>query len=221
MASKISSKALIIKAKKEIIQGFDLMGNSIENPTILDRYFIAAAHKAINLLDSITVLCEAGLTDESIIILRSLIEHSFNMRWIAHSNSDERLKNYMDDLGEKGFGVSWTQVRLDKKMEEIGFKNRDYYDFCVKLTYSYSHVNAASLDWSLVFDDQRFTGDRSSADALYQVVAQMMGHVLFALNTQFKGKFDGYNKVWSEIPVTRDVRSNFEKVLKQNSIKVK
>lgn len=209
------SKELMYKAKQLIDDGFNKLGRSITNPSLLDRYFLAATYKAVRFSDSIAVLCEQGMTDEALPILRSLIEHSINMRWIAHKDSKDRLKQYMNDLGEKGFGAPWTNVTLVDRMEEVGFRSRDYYDFCVKLTYSYAHVNASSLRWGEVFDHPQLSKEKWSPDALYIVVAQMLGHVLKALDTHFKGNFKGSDNIWKQISVDKDIRKKVEEVKKQ------
>ena len=104
-------------------------------------------------------------------------------------------------------------------MLELGFNDKTYFDFCVKLTYSHAHVNASSLRWGEVFDDPRLSKEKFSPESLYVVVAQMLGHVLKALDTHFTGNFKGYNDIWSQIKVDRNFRKKVEKMresLKQN-----
>lgn len=210
----LKPEELVQKAKQFIDDGFDKLGRTINNPSILDRYLLAATYKAVRFCESISILCKNGMTDEALPILRSLIEHSMNMRWIANKDSKIRLKQYMNDLGKKGFGAPWTNKNLVERMEEVGFKSRDYFDFCVKLTYSYAHVNASSLKWDEVFDDPRLSKEKWSPDSLYVVVAQMLGHVLKALDTHFTGKFSGYDDIWKQISVDKDIRKKVEQVLK-------
>ncbi len=205
---------LIHTARNLIDEGFDNLGRSINNPSLLDRYFVAATYKAIRFCDAISVLCKQGMTDEALPTLRSLMEHSINMRWIANKDSAKRLKSYMDDLGKKGFGTQWTTTTLDKRMEEVGFDDRDYFNYCVKLMYSYAHVNASSLKWSEVFDHPQLSKENWSPDALYQVVAQMLGHVLKALDTHFEGHFNNYNSIWNSIKVDKNIGKKIEKLRK-------
>ena len=217
---KTESEVLVHHAKQLINRGFDSLGRSIDKPILLDRYFVAATYKAIRFCDAILVLCEQGMTDEALPILRSLIEHSINMRWIADKDSEKRLKAYMDDLGEKGFGAPWTETKLDKRMEDVGFGSRDYYEYCVKVTYSYAHVNASSLKWGEVFDHPQLSKEKWSPEALYQVTAQMLGHVLKALDTHFSGHFKTYDEIWKQIKVDKNIRKKIEKIkqdLKQSN----
>lgn len=208
----IETKDLIDEAFKSIEDGFNKMGMNIKNPSLIDRYLIAATYKIRRFSDAIILLSERGLTDEAIPILRSLIEHSINMRWIMNNNTKSRLKDYMNDLGEKGFGSSWTNVSLVDRMKEVGFNDRDYYDFCVKVTYSYSHVNSSSLNWFEVINHPSLNEERWSANANYVVIAQMLGHVMKALDTKFIGYFKNYDYIWNKIKVDPDVRNKFNKV---------
>ena len=209
---------LVEEMVQSIENDFDKMNRVVNNPTLVDRYLIASTLKAMRFTDAIKVLCSAGYTDESLPILRSLIEHSINMRWILNKNTSERLKKYMNDLGKKGFGAAWTEESLLSRMEEIGF-NRDYYDFCVKPTYSYSHVNSSSLSWGEVFEHPQLKGERFKSEAIFQVVAQMIGHVMKSLNTRFDNYFKDYDYFWKQIKVDKDIREKVEAALKQISLK--
>lgn len=208
-------RELIHTALNLINAGFDKMDRKVDNASLLDRYLIAASAKAIRLADTIVFLGDHGVTDEAFPILRSLVEHSINIRWIMEADSQKRLKMYMGDLGKTRFGTSWTDKSLDKRMEEVGFVDSDYYDFCVKLTYSYAHVNASSLEWGEVFDDPRISKDRWSPDAIYSVVAQMLGHVMKSLESRYNSHFDKYNDIWQQISVDKDIRKKFEAVRKE------
>lgn len=207
-----STEKLVKEMIDYINEGFNKMGRVINNATVLDKYLIASTLKAVRFSNAILLLCHTGFTDESLSILRSLIEHSINIRWIMHKDTKIRLKSYMDDLGKKGFGTRWSEKDFFSRMQELGF-GRDYYDFCVKPTYSYSHVNSSSLIWAEVYDDSRLSKERFSPDAIFQVVAQMLGHVIKSLDIQFKGYFSDYNNFWSQIKVDKNIRKKINKVL--------
>lgn len=210
-------KLLVEKAKKYIDKGFANMGGKIENVNILDldHYMLSSAFKAIRFTEAIVKLCEEDFTEECLPILRSLIEHTINMRWIMAKDTENRLQQYLRDLDKKSFGERWTNVNLSDRMSEIGFKNKDYYDFVVKYTYSYAHVNAISLDWEKVMNKKKHDKKRSP-QYIYSIVAQMLGHVLFALNTKYKGKFNYYREIWSHIKGSdKDIREEFEAIFSE------
>lgn len=208
-------RELAQKALKLIDAGFDQMDRKIENASLLDRYLIAASTKAVRLADTILFLGDHGITDEAFPVLRSLVEHTINMRWITEEDTEQRLKMFMGDLGKAKFGAPWAGKSLDKRMEDVGFGDRSYYDFCVKLTYSYAHVNASSLRWGEVFDDNRLSKNRWTPDALYSIVAQMLGHVMKALESHYEGHFDEYNNLWKQIKVDKDIGKKIEAVRKE------
>lgn len=202
---------LIQEAKNKIEEGFDKMDRKIDNPTHSERYLLVSTIKAIEITNAILLLCKNNHVNESLILLRSLIEHSINMAWITNKNSNKRLKEYLFDLQKNKFGNSWSTNRnLKERMKDIGFKNEDYYDYVVKITYSYSHVNASSLDWDKVI--KGVPGKNFNGEAVYSIVVQMLGHVIKSLNSQFKGYFNYYIDIWKKIKVDK---SDMEKKIKQ------
>lgn len=203
-------KELLENSVKSIFDDFEKMGGNIKNPTLVDRYLIAATYKAIRLTNSLILLCENGKSEDALIILRSLIEHAVNMRWITTKDTRDRIKIYVNDISDKGFGAPWSDLNLFDRMKQIGFEDKDYFDFCVKLTYSYAHVNALSLRWGEVYDDPRLKDDDWPPNAIYQVAAQMTGHVMFALHSNYKEYFKDYDDLWKKIPVDKDIRKKYE-----------
>lgn len=216
-----SMRSLIDSALNDIDQGFDSFPNrQISDPTFLDRYLLASTYHAIRLSKAIISLCESGFTNESIPVLRTLIEHSINMRWITNKNTKNRLKEYMYDLEEKGFGAKWTTVNLHDRMLEVGFKSSSYYNFCVRVTYDYAHANSTCLNWGEVIDHPQLNADRWSSESLYAVVVQMLAHVMKALDTRYEGQFGNFNQLWSKVPVDPQIDSKIAEVrekLKKNT----
>lgn len=208
----MSYKVILENSIKSIFDDFEKMGGHIKNPSIIDRYLIAATYKAARLTNTLILLCENGKCEDALLILRSLIEHTVNMRWITTRDTKTRIKMYVNDISDKGFGAQWTDVNLYDRMKQISFEDKDYFDFCVKLTYSYAHVNALSLRWGEVYDDPRLRDDDWPPDAIYQVAAQMTGHVMLALNKNYKEYFKGYDRLWESIPVDKDIRKKYEEV---------
>jgi hypothetical protein len=202
----------VIEMIDDIDNGFNKFGRSINNPTIIDRYLLASTYKAVRFCKSILLLCHHGFADESMSVLRSLVELSLNMRWIMEKDTKARLKEYMTDLGKKGFGAKWTDRDLFSRIQELGF-GRDYYDFCIKPIYSYAHVNSSSLRWGEVIDHPQLSKDGFNPEAVYQVVAQMLGHIMKSLDTQYKGCFPNYNKYWKKIKGDNNVRAKINKII--------
>ncbi len=206
-------KVLIEKAIEYIGKGFNNAGGKIENPSNLDYYLVASTHKAINFSRAIIILCEKNFNNESMPILRSLIEHTVNMKWIMKEETEKRLKQYLTDWNKKNYGEPWTNRNLAGRMSDIGFKNRDYYDFVVKKTYNYAHVNATTLDWGEVMNEERLK-NKMTTQAIYSVIAQMLGYVLFVLNIKYKGQFAYYSDILENIEkYNGDIRKEFEAII--------
>lgn len=205
---------LLDKALSLIDAGFEKMGREIKDPTILDRFLLASTYKVIRFCEALKILCNKGFSEEAFPVLRSIIELTVNTRWILNKDSMERLRSYLDDLGSKGFGKSWTNKSLSERMKELGFAE-EYYFFCVKVTYSYSHVNASSLAWGEVYDIPELKSERWKSESLYVVAAQMMGHFLFALDTKYPRFFPGYKEIWDQISVDKDIKKKFDEVIKK------
>lgn len=212
---------LIKLAIKIIEDGFAKMGGTIKNPKLVDRYLLVSTYKCYKFYKSIDILCSSGYTDESMPILRSLIEHVINIRWILNKDTNKRIKVFvLNDLGDRGFGANWTNVTLLDRMREIGFKDRIYYDFCVKVTYSYAHVNSSSLNWYEVYDDKGLTERRWSSEAIYPIIAQMFGHVIKALGDRYKGFFESPNIIWNSIKVDHNFKEKYERMRKKSNHRI-
>lgn len=209
-------KNLLNSTIKKIRKDLETVNHEGEIP-FLERYLITAADKSIKFSEAIICLCEHNYANESIPILRSLIEHSINMRWITTKEPEKRAKEYMnnDDI-KKGFGRPWTNLKLDQRMIEVGFKDKDYFDFCVKYTYSHAHVNASSLDWGITIKEIK--NDRWIGEPLFATAIQMLGHTMKALNSHYKDKFKDYNKIWNQIKVDKNVREKVNNAIKLNNL---
>jgi hypothetical protein len=205
---------LIKEAKNNIERGFKEIGE-IEKPSKLEIFLIGSTIKTIRLTDSIILLCNNHFNDEALIILRSLIELSINMRWITKEDTENRLEEYLSDLEKIEFGSKWSKIPLDQKMINVGYPNKDYYDFVVKLTYSHSHINASVLKLVEILNNNLLKDSYSSFsnEAIYAVTAQMLGHVLKSLDTNFKGTFSSHNDIWKKIKIDKkDIREEIEKI---------
>lgn len=191
---------LIQKSKDYIDQGFDTFQRQLQIKDQIGGFLVLCTFRAAGLSDAIVHLCKAGFTDESLPILRSLIETAVNMRWIMNKDTEERLKQYYANLAEdKWYGKPWTSVNLKDRMKEIGFKDKFqlYYNLVVKFCHDYIHGGVGTLPYRRLVP--KATGTSMSADAIYAVTSQMLGHVLKALNDYWSGKFNSYKVIWKAI----------------------
>lgn len=191
---------LIEKAKQYIDQGFDSFEREIQTKDKIGLFLVLSTIRAARLSDAIIHLCKADFTNESLPILRSLIETAVNIRWIMNKDTEERLKQYYANLAEdKWYGKPWTSVNLKDRMKEIGFKDKFqlYYNLVVKFCHDYTHGGVGTLPYRRLVP--KATRTSMSADAIYAVTSQMLGHVLKALNDYWSGKFNSYKVIWKAI----------------------
>ena len=191
---------LIQKSKEYINQGLDTFDREIPREDTIGVFLVLCTIRVAGLSDAIVHLCKAGFTNESLPILRSLIETAVNMRWIMNKDTQERLKQYYANLAEdKWYGQPWTSVNLRRRMKEIGFKGKLelYYDLVVKFCHDYTHGGARTLPYRRLIP--KATKTSMSAGAIYAITSQMLGHVLKALNDHWPGKFDSYKLIWKAI----------------------
>ncbi len=192
---------LIQKSKQYIDQGFDTFGRELQIKDQIAGFLVLCTFRATGLSDAIIHLCKAGFTDESLPILRSLIETAVNMRWIMNKDTKERLRQYYANLDKnKWYGEPWTSVNLRERMKQIGFKGKleEYYDLVVKFCHDYTHGGARTLPHHRLIP-KASKKTLMSADAIYAITSQMVGHVLKALNEHWPGKFDSYKVIWKAI----------------------
>lgn len=202
-------KQLMLQAIEMINKDLKSIGK-FDNPSLLERYLVTSAIKATNLSYAILILCKKHLINESFPILRSLIEHSINMRWITHQDTENRFNQYADTMLNFNMGVTWSDKNMLNKMIDIGFPD-DYYKLVVKNTYDYSHINARSLPW-LIIDGEK---NEFSPIMIYPVAAQMLGHVMVALNTHFPEYFTKHLEIWEKIEYDANAWEKYVKIKKQ------
>ncbi|MBD3244407.1 MAG: hypothetical protein GF335_00230 [Candidatus Moranbacteria bacterium] len=214
----MKNKNLLVKSLKLIEKDLNERIKPMKILQKIDRYLMFATAKSLKLAKSLIILCDKGHSSESMPILRSLIEHVVNMRWIMNKNTNERLNSFLKDLEKFEFGKRWTNCNLCDRMTELGFKNKNYYDFVVKLTYSYAHANASSLDINDLINPKPYN-DNKHSEAIYVVTAQMMGHVMMALNKRYPKYFKNYTLIWNQIKGCKNIRKKHEKLKQKHKFK--
>lgn len=210
----MKEEQVVKEALEKIDQGFDALEKDVQDPSMEYRYLLASTNKAVRFAEGIIELCKKDLTDEALPVLRSLVEHTLNIRWITSAHTPERFKEYMTDLEHGSFSGKWTDKSLDERIKEIDPKDREYFDVYLKFTYAYAHVNASSLGWDEVMDDPTVTGIRFKPQAIYVIVAQMLGHVMKALDHQFPGYFSDYAEIWGQVSIDPQIGKKFKQLRK-------
>jgi|Deesub1362A_J573_1020465.scaffolds.fasta_scaffold24783_2 hypothetical protein len=189
-------REIIDKAKKHLDEGFNQFSDREIESSQKKIFLVASYVRAIRLTDAIIILCEKGYTNESIPLLRSLIETAVNMRWVMNKDTDKRLEEYFSALQKEEFGGWWTSTNLKDRMKEIGFPN-DYYCMVVNYCHDQTHGNARVLPYHYLTKSS--LQKPFSKEAIYSITAQMLGHIIKALDDGYPEKFPWYKDVWKLI----------------------
>lgn len=185
-------KKLILQTIKKSDNVFDEIGRTLpktQENTIIEGLGYTSFHIA----SAIILLTDNGFNQEATILLRSLIENTINLKWIL-KDTNKRIFLYFQDISEKGFGETWANRNLKERLIEVGFPE-EYYDKVLKVTHSFSHTNAESLDWSNIKEDYPLF----SSNAILVVTYQMLGHVIEVLEKNISPKFDFAKEIFSNI----------------------
>lgn len=193
-------REIIEHSKQYISIGFGEIDGKFINASKLDIFLLAGARRAVGFVDAILILCKSGHSEEAAILTRSLIELGVNMRWILVANTDIRLDAFFDDLKKYEPGEAWAKD-LRKRMKEIGM-DEYFYKKTMKSLSGIVHTNASSLVYNSLAIDA--PSSMMSESAVLVLVAQMMGHVLFALNEHYVNHFSHYDELWDYIKRMED-----------------
>ena len=184
--------AIIKEARQFIFNGLNKT-DSLRNNEI-EIFLELSSIRALLLTDAIIELCKQGFSSESLAILRPMIETSVNMRWIMKQDTSNRISSYMAALDDP-YGSFWTVTSLKKRMIEIGF-SKEYYNLIVKRCHDFIHGNASSLPFDFV-DFKKYSPVHPNAVLI--IVAQMLAHVLTALNSNWSECFSEYSTVFEKL----------------------
>jgi len=183
-------------------KGFKRLGPLQVHSLGIEAFLKLTADKSLRLVNAIELLCEKQMSSEAIPLVRTLIENAINMRWVMNKESGERAELYFRTMNgvvkQMRFPRSWTNVKLNERMNEVGLARGLFYDVIVKYTYEHAHAGSASLDWG-VLRNQPASEHWMGTLEIYKCCATMLGHTLQALEARFTGYFADYPLVFTRI----------------------
>lgn len=199
-------------AIKKIAEGFYNLKKKSIPETSKEEFLIGSSIRSINLSKAIINLCSSGFIAESVILLRSLIETSVNMRWVMNGDSTRRVKAYFATIDEPEWLGYWSRSSMGKKISEIGFR-KDYYTIVVLACHQYVHGKPESLPYRTMFPTKR-SRDFIDEDMMYLISALMLGHVIKALRTQWPQAFPKhyFEHIFNLVGREEDLLSRFLKL---------
>jgi hypothetical protein len=190
---KPTYRQLIIETIDRSNKIFDEIGRDF--PNLRKNIIIEGlGYTSFHIAEAIVLLTDKNFNQEAAILLRSLIENTINLKWILNKDTEERIDLYFQDISEKGFGSTWANRNLKERMIEVGFPEV-YYEKVLKVTHSFSHTNAESLDWSNIDKDYTLF----PSEAILAVAYQMLGHVIKVLEDNISPKFNFSKEIFYNI----------------------
>lgn len=184
---------LIIELIRNSDATFDKIGRNLPN-TPQNILIEQLGYTSFHIAGAILLLTENKFNQEATILLRSLIENTINLKYILNKNTTERIRQFLRITSKISFGEKWTKTDLKNRMIEVGFKE-EYYNKVIKITHSFSHTQAESLDWSNIKPDY----PQFSEGAIHTVTYQMLGHILEVLYKHISKEFSLYKQVFKNI----------------------
>jgi hypothetical protein len=191
--------ALISSAKAAIDNGFSRVGKRLDPANASQRALMLLASRAVAIGNALVVLAQQSLANEALPLLRSLLEISVTMRWIAAADGDRRAQEALEEGQKSDWAGLWQTSRLRQRMREYGFPE-NLQERVQMFCYDHLHGNAQGLPWGHVFEDNKNPG--ISADELLKIAAFASGHVVKALEVRWPGQFEGAEQLWEKAKVS-------------------
>lgn len=174
------------KAKTVIDRGFSRLGPELKAQDDAARALMLLACRSVAVSNAIMVLAQHNHANESLPLLRSLLELSVHMRWIAQSDSEARAAEFLKEHDRPQWDGLWAGRRLEERCAALGFP--DAVRAKVQL-WCREHLwgNSAGLPWAHVFTPAE-PRDASAEDVL-GAAAALMDEAVAALERRWPGRF--------------------------------
>lgn len=180
-------------AKSRIDNGFSQVGKRLAADDPAHRALMLLASRAVAVSNALMLLSMHHHANESLPLLRSLLQLAVESRWIAAADSKARA----EDFFKRHKDVEWDHIfesrQLRAKMKELGFQPQ-LEERALATVHHHVHANAQGLPWGHVFAQHAAPGV-TGEDAL-KAAAALMGHVVKALDLHWPEKFPGAEQFW-------------------------
>jgi hypothetical protein len=192
--------ALTGLAKVRVDAGFSRVGRKLAAGDAAERALMILAARAIAQGNAVMALCERGLANEALPILRGLAEMALTMRWIAEKDSAVRAAEAMKELHDPDWETHWPSARLRERA-----KAYDVPAAVVATTLDsaadFARGSAQGLPWGHVFAEATRPG--RGAEEVLSAAAVLLGHALKALDGRWPGEFPGAEEMWTGSKISR------------------
>ena len=182
-------------AKSRVDAGFSRVGRRLAPDSAADAALMILAARAIAEANAVMVLCERGLANESLPVVRGLAEACLAMRWIAEADSDERAARTLEELRAPDWGTQWPTAPWRDRAAVFGL-DEGVERFVLASAADFARGAAQGLPWGHAVAERTRPG-ASSRETL-KAVAILLGHALKALDARWAGEFPGAAEMWEK-----------------------
>jgi hypothetical protein len=173
-------------AKTVIDRGFSRVGPELSAGDDVARALMLLSCRSVAVSNAIMVLAQHNHANEALPLLRSLLELSMHMRWIAAADCESRAKEFLREHDRPQWDGLWASRRIEERGEALGFPP----ELRAKVQlWCRAHLwgNAAGLPWAHVFTSPE-PRDAGTADVL-EAAAGLMAEAVAALESRWPGRF--------------------------------
>ncbi|MEK7390346.1 MAG: DUF5677 domain-containing protein [Elusimicrobiota bacterium] len=192
--------ALTGLAKTKVDAGFSRVGRRMSASDPNDQALMIMAARAIAQANAVMVLCERGLANEALPILRGLAEMCLMMRWVAEKDSTARALAALAELRDPDWETHWPSGRLRERAEAYEVPGSAV-GAVLSSVVDFARGSAQGLPWGHVFVDATRPGRR--AEDVLPAASIFLGHALKALDTRWPGEFPGAEEMWMQAKISR------------------
>lgn len=190
--------ALTGLAKSRVDAGFSRVGRRLSASDPADRALMILAARAIAQANAVMALCERGLANECLPILRGLAEACLAMRWVAERDCAARAEAALGDLREPDWETHWPSARLRERAAAYGVPGAAV-EAVLGSVADFARGAAQGLPWGHMFAEATRPGRR--AEEVLPTAAIFLGHALKALDARWPGEFPGAEEMWERAKI--------------------
>lgn len=182
-------------AKSRVDAGFSRVGRRLSPQSAADAALMILAARAIAEGNAVMTLCERGLANESLPILRGLAQACLTMRWIAEAETEERAGLALEELAAPDWGTQWPSAAWRERAAAFGV-DAAVERFVLGAAADFARGAAQGLPWGHAVAERTRPG--ASAREVLKAVAILLGHALKALDARWAGEFPGAAEMWEK-----------------------
>ena len=184
---------LVGLAKSKIDNGFSQVGKKLAADDPVHRALMLLAGRCVSIANGLMILALNNHANESLPMLRSLLQLAVEMRWIAEKDSAPRALAFLSRAKDSEWTAFWDEKQLVERMRALGFQ-KALEERALLSCYDHVHANAQGLPWGHVFSENAHKG-LTGEDSLRSASA-IMGHVVKALDQRWPGAFPDAEHFW-------------------------